>query len=79
MTTVCPEDRRGQNLLRVRLGSKSDDKKAPAESTYQLLLLFLLPSDNVQHDLQHGPLITFPKEEKLGNKRKPMHQVCQYY
>ena len=39
-----------------------------------LLLLFLLPSDNVQHDLQHGSLITFPKEENLGNKRKPMHR-----
>ena len=35
-----------------------------------LLLLFLLPSDNVQHDLQHGSLITFPKEENLGNKKK---------
>ena len=34
------------------------------------LLLFLLPSDNVQHDLQHGLLITFPKEENLGNKRE---------
>ena len=32
-------------------------------------------SDNVQHDLQHGSLITFPKEENLGNKKKPMHQV----
>ena len=40
-----------------------------------LLLLFLLPSDNVQHDLQHGSLITFPKEENLGNKRTPMHLV----
>ena len=40
-----------------------------------ILWLFLLPSDNVQHDLQHGPLITFPKEEHLRNKRKPMHQV----
>ena len=39
------------------------------------LLLFLLPSDNVQHDLQRGSLITFPKEENLGNNRKPMHQV----
>ena len=39
------------------------------------LLLFLLPSDNVQYDLQHGSLITFPKEENLRNKRKPMHQV----
>ena len=38
-------------------------------------ILFLLPSDNVQHDLQHGSLITFPKEESLRNKRKPMHQV----
>ena len=37
------------------------------------LSLFLLPSDNVQHDLQHGSLINFPKEENLGNKRKPMH------
>ena len=34
------------------------------------MLLSLLPSDNVQHDLQHGLLITFPKEENLGNKRK---------
>ena len=39
------------------------------------LLLFLLPSDNVQHDLQHGSLITFPKKENLGNRREPMHQV----
>ena len=28
-----------------------------------LVLLFLLPSDNVQHDLQQGSLITFPREE----------------
>ena len=34
-------------------------------------LLFLSPSDNVQHDLQQQwSLITFPKEENLGNKRK---------
>ena len=39
------------------------------------LILFLFPSDNVQHDLQHRSLITSPKEENLGNKRKPMHQV----
>ena len=26
----------------------------------------------MQHDLQHGSLITFPKEENLGNKRKPI-------
>ena len=40
------------------------------------ILLFLLPStDNVQHDLQHGSLITFPKEENLGNKKKRMHQL----
>ena len=31
---------------------------------------FILPSDNVQHDLQHWPLTTFPKEETLGNRRK---------
>ena len=31
------------------------------------VLLFLLTSDNVQHDLQHGSLITFPKEENLAN------------
>ena len=38
----------------------------------QYLLLFILVSDNVQHDLQHWSLITFPKwkEENLGNKRK---------
>ena len=41
----------------------------------KLSLFLLLPSDNVQHDLQHGSLITFPKEENLGNKRKPMHRV----
>ena len=34
-----------------------------------VVFLFLLPSDNVQHDLQHGSLITFPKEENLGNKK----------
>ena len=39
------------------------------------ILLFLLPSDNVQHDIQHSSLITFPKEENLGSKRKPTHQV----
>ena len=31
-----------------------------------IILLFPLPSDNVQHDLQHGSLITFPK---LSNNR----------
>ena len=40
-----------------------------------IILVFLLPSDNVQHDHQPGSLITFPKEENLGNKRKSMHQV----
>ena len=41
-----------------------------------LLLLFILRSDNdVQHELQHWSLLTFPKEENLGNKRKPTHQV----
>ena len=40
---------------------------------YEILLVLLLrglPSDNqcVQHDLQHGSLIIFPKEENLGNK-----------
>ena len=30
----------------------------------------------MQHGLQQGSLITFPKEEEnLGNNRKPMHQV----
>ena len=46
-------------------------------NTYYLVLWFPLPSDNdVQHDLEHWSLITFPKKENLGNKkRKPMHQV----
>ena len=44
-------------------------------SLWSLLILFFLPSDNVQYDLQHRSLITFPKEENLGNKRKPLHQV----
>ena len=46
-------------------------------SLITFLLLFILPSDNVQHDLQHGSLKTFPKEENLGNKRKPMHYCCR--
>ena len=29
----------------------------------------------VQHDLQHGSLVTFPKEENLGNKRNSMHHM----
>ena len=41
-------------------------------SHQSILLLFLLPSDKC---LQHGSLITFPKEENLGNTRKPIHQV----
>ena len=43
--------------------------------TCNTLLLFLLPSDNIQHDLQHGSLINPPKEQNLGNKRKSMHQA----
>ena len=41
------------------------------------LILFLLPSDNVQHDI----VIThnFLKEENLGNKREPTHQVYLPY
>ena len=39
-------------------------------------ICFLLPSDNMRHDLQNGSLIAFPKEENLVNKRKPMHQAC---
>ena len=41
----------------------------------RILLLFPLPSGNVQHDLQDWSLITFLKEEKLENKRKPMRIV----
>ena len=41
---------------------------------YYHYYMFCHLSDNVQHDLQHGSLITFPKEN-LGNKRKLMHQV----
>ena len=40
-----------------------------------IIISLLLPSDNVQHHLQDGSLSTFPKEENLGNNRKPMHQV----
>ena len=36
-----------------------------------LLLLFLLPSDNAQHDLQHWSPITFPKEETSETKGNP--------
>ena len=44
--------------------------------TFYQVFFFLLPSDYVQHDLQHGSFITFPKKENLRNKkRKPMHQV----
>ena len=39
------------------------------------VFLPLLPSDSVQHDLQHRSLIPTPREENLGNKRKPMHRV----
>ena len=38
----------------------------------ELLLLFLLPSDNVRHDLQHGSLINFPE------RRKPREQKDYY-
>ena len=37
--------------------------------TPPVLLLFLLPSDNVQHDLQHGSLITFPKKKKTSETK----------
>ena len=45
--------------------------------TCDMLLLFLLPSDNVQHDLQLGITHTFPEKRKKTsrNKRKPMHQA----
>ena len=33
------------------------------------------PTINVQPDLQRWSLITLPKEENLGNKRKPTHRV----
>ena len=36
-------------------------------------ILLLLPSNNVQHDLQHSSPITFPKEENLGNKKGHPH------
>ena len=45
--------------------------------TCDMLLLFLLPSDNVQHDLQLGITHTFPERKKKTsrNKRKPMHHA----
>ena len=59
-------------------GSKGITIPVRPDRTRLILLLFLLPSDDVQHDLQHGSLTTFPKEENLGNKRKPMHHVYSF-
>ena len=36
MTTACPEDRRGLNLLRVELESKIDGKKKKKEKKRQI-------------------------------------------
>ena len=32
-----------------------------------------MPSDNVQHDPQHGSLVTFPKEENLSFPLPPIN------
>ena len=48
---------------------------APATSYCSIIISLLAIRQCAQHDLQHGSLITFPKEENLGNKRKPMHRV----
>ena len=64
------QERSGRGGRRVTCGVS-----VPGPTPKPILLLFLLPTDNVQLDLQHGSLITFPKDENLGNKRKLMHIV----
>ena len=61
MTTAGPEeDRRGQNLLRVELGSKSDDEKKR-----RLLLCFLQSS--APHTFAVPHLLTVgPRREVVG-------------
>ena len=58
--------------LAARSGS-GRNRSILGKGTFRLLiLLFLLPSDNVRQDLQHGSLlpITFPKEENLGKQKE---------
>ena len=56
--------------------STAVDSEWLSMKTFLDVVLFLLPSDNVQHDLQQGSLIAFPKEENPGNKRKPIYILC---
>ena len=67
--------RYGVTKLRHRdttLLRSSKQNRRNSMQCHAIILLFLLPSDNVQHDLQHRSLITFLKQENLGNKRKPI-------
>ena len=57
VTTACPEDRWGENLLRVELKSKSDDKQEKEKRSPVLETVTLTPSN------------FSPKREEYGSTR----------